>query len=313
MKILPSVAILIAIAGPCAVDAAGQVAELNLDATDGFNAVGLLLDAGHYNISLKAGDYTAWSAWSEASEDCSNDCAQGWLNFYAVFNHQTGQGVYVENGIGTPLAEYDFSARRAYSLPGAALAAGVLPYSFVLDSPATFEIAIPDCDGCFGDNRGGLSLLVNRILGTGPRNPFLPTLIDDDGSFVFNDAPSGCWFDPPLVGAYQFATTDGSLFTEMGMPPLDVVGDSDGMYLVTSILGSQSIAAGANLIFSSPVDFFTVSGISPLVDGADASAFPTYLVFDHPTASFAMTPLPEPGTLLLAAFACVGLLLRPRR
>ena len=46
MKILPSVAILIAIAGPCAVDAAGQVAELNLDATDGFNAVGLLLDAG---------------------------------------------------------------------------------------------------------------------------------------------------------------------------------------------------------------------------------------------------------------------------
>ena len=94
--------------------------------------------------------------------------------------------------------------------------------------------------------------------------------------------------------------------------PLDVVADVDAMYLVTSFLGAQTVAAGANLVFSSPVDFFTVSGIAPLVDAASPTAFPTYLAFNRATASFTMTPVPESSTLLLGALACVGLLLRRR-
>ncbi len=291
---------------------ANTVAELDLDALDGFNSVALALDAGEYTISLQDGLFTAWSPFFDTSTECTNDCAQGWLNFFGVFNHQTNQGVYVENGVGTPLDLYDFESRLAYSTPEAALAAAA-PYNFVLEDPATVEIAIPDCEGCFGDNRGGLSLLVDLVPGTGPANPLMPTLIPDDGSFVFFDVPSGRWYDPPLVGGYQFATTDGSLFTEVGMPPLGVVNDSDGMYLVSSIHGNQSIAAGANLIFASPVDFFTVSGISPLVDSADPLAFPTYLVFDHPIASFTMRPIPEPSTLMLLGMVTAGMLLRRGR
>lgn len=313
MRLFQFLAFLIVVAGLFSTSAAQHTIPLDLDATDGFNAVGLVLDAGLYNVSLRAGIFRAWSAWSDTDTGCTNNCARGWLNFYAVFNHQNGQGFYVENGVGTPLDQYDFNSRLAYSTEGAALAAGVLPFAFELDSPALVEIAIPDCDGCFGDNRGGLSLTVSRVFGTVPTDPILPTQIDDDDSFVFNDVPSRRWFDPPLVGAYRFVTTGGSLFTEVGMPPLDVVADADGMYLVTSLLGAQPIAAGAKLVFASPVDSFTVSGIAPLVDGADASAFPTYLVFDHPTASFSMTPIPEPRTLLLGALASVGLLLRRQK
>ncbi len=149
--------------------------------------------------------------------------------------------------------------------------------------------------------------------GLDPRDPLLPILVDAVGRFVFNDVPSERWFDPPYVDAYQFQTTDGSHFTEVGMPPLDVVGDSDGMYLVTSILGAQSVAAGANLVFASPVDFFTVSGIAPLLDGADPEAFPTYLEFDRPTASFTMTPVPEPNTVLLAAMTTCFVITRNSR
>jgi hypothetical protein len=86
----------------------------------------------------------------------------GWLNFFSVYNVQTAEGVYVENGIGTSHADYDFNARLAYSTPEAALAAG-LPYHFLLDSPATVQVSIPDCTGCFIDNRGGLSFTVALV------------------------------------------------------------------------------------------------------------------------------------------------------
>ncbi len=126
--------------------------------------------------------------------------------------------------------------------------------------------------------------------GMGPDDPLLPTHINVDGTFNFINVASGHWFDPPLVDAYMFDATDGSHFIEVGMPPLESVADADGMYLVTSILGAQPVTAGANLIFASPVDFFTVSGITPLVNGADAEAFPIYLAFDGPMGSFTMTP-----------------------
>jgi hypothetical protein len=139
-------------------------------------------------------------------------------------------------------------------------------------------------------------------IGIDPHDPLLPILIQGD-TFSFINVPSHRWFDPPFASEFRYATTDGSHFTEVGMPPLDVVADSDGMYLVTSVLGAQSVAAGANLVFASPVDSFTVSGISPLVDSTDPEAFPTFLAFDRPTASFAMTAVPEPSCVGLVAVA----------
>jgi hypothetical protein len=143
--------------------------------------------------------------------------------------------------------------------------------------------------------------------GTTPRDPLMPILIDLDGTFVFIGVPEARWYDPPLASGFEFETTDGSLFTEVGMPPLDVVPDTDGMYFVTSILGTQAVAAGGNLVFGSPVDFFTLSGIAPLVDGTNPQAFPTYLAFDHPTVSFTMTPIPEPASIAIAIMACVAI------
>jgi hypothetical protein len=287
-----------------------QTVPLDLDAQNGFNAVALTLDAGLYNVSLRDGVFRAWSAWSETSPDCTNNCAQGWMNFYGVFNHESGQGFYVENGIGTPLDQYDFNSRVGYSTPGAALAAGVLPFAFDLSVPSTVEFAIPDCDGCFGDNRGGLSLTVSRVFGTGPSNPVFPTIIEDDGSFIFNDVPGGQWFDPPLASGYRYETTDGARFTEVGMPPIENVPDLDGQFTLVSPLGSQVLASGANLTFATPVEWFVVQGISPLVDGGDPLAFPTYLAFDAPTASFKMTPIPEPSSLALLLIGVVVPLLR---
>ena len=92
------------------------------------------------------------------------------------------------------------------------------------------------------------------------------------------------------------------------MPPIANVPDGDGEYLVSSVHGDQIVLAGANYVFPSPVDFFTITGINPLVDGEDPLAFPTYLDFDVATVSFTMTPIPEPSTLVLAGLCLLNLL-----
>ena len=46
-------------------------------------------------------------------------------------------------------------------------------------------------------------------------NPLMPDNIDPDGTARFDDAPSGMWFDPPMVDGYEYQTTDGSLFTSI--------------------------------------------------------------------------------------------------
>ena len=129
-------------------------------------------------------------------------------------------------------------------------------------------------------------------VGSTPSNPILPGSGGAGTPFGFDNAPGGGhWFDPPLAGGYEYTTDGASNFTEVGLPSLIHVADADAQYLITSILGSEIVAAGSNLIFASPVDSFTVTGISPLVDGGDPLAFPTFLDFDQPTVNFTMTPL----------------------
>jgi len=83
------------------------------------------------------------------------------------------------------------------------------------------------------------------------------------------------------------------------------------------ILGPQTVAAGSNLVFASPVDAFTITGISPLVDGGDPLAFPTFLDFDQPTANFTMTPLavviPLPVALPAGLVMMTAISMRRRR
>lgn len=144
--------------------------------------------------------------------------------------------------------------------------------------------------------------------GSDPGNPILPTSGGSGTPFRFdNVSGDGNWFDPPLVGGYEYATDGSSNFTEVGLPPLVNVPDADGQYLVSSVHGDQSVLAGNNYVFPSPVDFFTINGINPFVDGGDPLAFPTYLDFDQTTVTWTMTPIPEPSSVLLLAPGLVAL------
>ncbi len=136
--------------------------------------------------------------------------------------------------------------------------------------------------------------------GSSPDNPYPPTSGGDGEPFVFSDAPSGRWFDPPLAGGYFYETDGDSNFTLVRPPPQAIVPDGDGQYLVSSIHGDQIVAADATYVFPSPVGSFRILGIDPLVDGGEPLGFPTFLDFDQTPVTFFMSPIPEPATIALA-------------
>ncbi|HUT61801.1 MAG TPA: HAF repeat/PEP-CTERM domain-containing protein [Phycisphaerae bacterium] len=144
--------------------------------------------------------------------------------------------------------------------------------------------------------------------GDAESNPILPdnTTPGSGGEWSFDEAPGGgCWFDPPSADSFLFETDGNSSFLSVQLPA--GLPDADGNYTVSSVHGSFVVAAGGTYIFPSAVQSFTISGIDPAVDGEDALAFPTYLVFDQETVNFDMTPLPEPcsALALLAGLACL--------
>lgn len=142
---------------------AARIADFDLDAVDtDRNFFGVDLAAGNYRVSLRNGRYVAWSPFETTSPDCTDDCAQGWLNFFGIFNVATDSGGYVENGTFTPFGAYDFAARRGFGTAEAALAAAQ-PFEFSLDQATLFFFFIEDCEGCFADNRGGLSFTLVKV------------------------------------------------------------------------------------------------------------------------------------------------------
>jgi len=139
--------------------------------------------------------------------------------------------------------------------------------------------------------------------------------------FTFDLVPSGSWVDPPIVEGFEYAITNpGELFTKVGMPT--------GSAFANLTIETGGITYGpydnssASQYFTFPgggVSAFKILGINPLLDPTDpnfSNAFPTYLEFNVPSASFTMTPLtipssspiPEPGTfgLALAALVAIG-------
>lgn len=134
--------------------------------------------------------------------------------------------------------------------------------------------------------------------------PTLPQPRPEDGAWVFeNVTGTGRWFDPPAASGYEYAVIDGlSNFVSVTLPT--GIGDADNMFVIEdAVNGSTLVAGGANHVFTSPVDVFTVTGIDPTVDGGDPLAFPTFLQFDQLTVSFTQTPIPEPGTLVITSVA----------
>lgn len=169
-----------------------HIADFDLDVTTlDSSYIGLDLEPGSYRASLRSGRSDAWSAWDTTDDNCTNDCLRGWMNFYFVFNVAEGAGGYVENGTFTPSDEYDFSARRTFSTPEAALAAAV-PFQFVLSQPTLFFFWAQDCDECYSDNPGGLSFTLERVPEPGSLGLLMPGLAAACCMQVFATIPDGC-------------------------------------------------------------------------------------------------------------------------
>jgi hypothetical protein len=163
-----------------------------------------------------------------------------------------------------------------------------------------FEVLTPTAYSLSGS--AGLS-----AVGASQDVPVLP-----DVSGIFMEVASGCFFDPPMAPGFDFAMTGSSLFTAIDNFPTGV--DGDGAFEVwvgTTDLGTFHVGDTVN--FGAGVSSFRVTGIDPLVDGGDPGAFPIQLAFNTPTASFTMTPIPEPASMAWLGTVSVALMRRRRK
>ncbi len=146
--------------------------------------------------------------------------------------------------------------------------------------------------------------------------PLLPTTVlpgDNGGAplFVFQDALSGQWFDPPTASGFHYKMTSGDLFTAIAEFPsgfsnpfvVSVDGQTIGSYQTGEQVDFSSFPGGG-------VAEFSITGLEPLVDSDDVSAFPLRLTFSAREADFTMQAIaavPEPSSLGLAGLALASL------
>ncbi len=138
--------------------------------------------------------------------------------------------------------------------------------------------------------------------GSSQENPVIPTRIAS-GRFLFVAVATGLWCDPPMVNAYSYEMTEGSLFTSISGLPEGI--DADNKFTVSvdgKVLGEFSPGQevdfsdyqgvlGNSLKEGEGVSKFTISSINPAVDGDDPVAFPVKLDFNTDTATFEMQAL----------------------
>jgi len=154
--------------------------------------------------------------------------------------------------------------------------------------------------------------LLYGTYGNTPGNPVLPNS-GGNGFFRFFNVASGQFMDPPIADGFEYQMTSASLFTKIGLP--EGYGSN-----FTVIVGGNPVATGLiggdAYIFAGPgVSSFQLIGLNPDVDAALPNAFPLYMEFDTPTASFDMSAIvvPEPSTYALALLGLVSLGIWRRR
>jgi hypothetical protein len=151
--------------------------------------------------------------------------------------------------------------------------------------------------------------------------PIFPTTIfsgtpDEPPIFIFEDVPSGQWFDPPMAAGFAYEMTGDSLFTGI----LDFPTGFDQPFTVAvgdTVLGQ--FGPGQSVDFTSfaggGVSNFQITGLDPGADPESPTAFPLRLMFDTNSADFTMQAIlevPEPSSLALCVLGALGLVLRLR-
>ncbi len=140
----------------------------------------------------------------------------------------------------------------------------------------------------------------------------LPPTGGGGGTWIFNNVPSGLFFDPPFANGFEYTGTSGTTFTQI-TTPTGFASPFTILYGPGFANSTGPVNGGATVDFTAlggAVDAFRVTGIDPTVDAANALAFPLQIFFSNSTGSFTQTPLeavPEPGTWGLAAATLLGL------
>lgn len=157
-------------------------------------------------------------------------------------------------------------------------------------------------------------------LGIVQDDPLLPVIIIT-GVFVFENVPSGVWFDPPMADGFEYVMqprdvpigvasrvfpglggrrqADDARFAAISGFPRGI--DDDDQFTVSVdgvVLGefgpndtltfSDYASVLGDKLEAGGVASFLVSGIDPSVDSEDPMAFPLKIDFTTPTASFEM-------------------------
>ncbi|MBL1177193.1 PEP-CTERM sorting domain-containing protein [Pantanalinema sp. GBBB05] len=140
--------------------------------------------------------------------------------------------------------------------------------------------------------------------------PILPEAIKS-GEWVFWNAPSGKWFDPPITPGFRYQMLSNSLFNSLGLP----IGiDGDDLFTISVgnlVLGQFNSHQSIDFVslLGTGVSEFTITAINPLVSAQDPAAFPVRLAFDTATADFSMTAIEDNSAAVPEPSSILGLLL----
>ena len=146
--------------------------------------------------------------------------------------------------------------------------------------------------------------------GSTPDNPIMPCLTQvlSGGRVRYQICPPpapDAWIDPPDTYGYEFQMLGDAFFTSiLGLPT--GFADPFTVWVNGVAIGQYSAGQVVDFNFGAGVSAFSITGINPLVDSSDPTAFPIKLGYSTPTPSFTMTsipaqsaPVPEPSTMLL--------------
>jgi len=129
-------------------------------------------------------------------------------------------------------------------------------------------------------------------------------------SMQFTNVTSGDYFDPQLANGYVFQMSGGSHFTQILNFP---TGFASKFNVIANGVDLGAFGPGDEVNFSNllgtGVSSFEITGIVPGVDPTSSVAFPIQLAFDSATASFSMTPVPEPSSTQLLCLSFLALAL----